>query len=265
MFVPVTAAGCVPVDATGTPVTVDAPSGQTVVLVRSHPPLWAFLASDEQAADLGALVDASSFATADPSHRVIARAIALIRFRRTHLYHPTTGIRLDYPGDGIVGAQVHPATLNPSAPGAHHGAPDGPKKDSLLFPRVDPAVIGRIHLAGTDAILLARNARRTGFYSLIAGYVEPGESLEEALAREVWEETGRRVSKIRYWGSQPWASSGAIMTGFSAVTADEHAVGHTDGELAEIRWVTRAQVPSLPLARKGSIAHNMIMEWFNGD
>lgn len=72
----------------------------------------------------------------------------------------------------------------------------------MVFPRLDPAVIGLIRLSGTDRILLARNRRRTSFFSLIAGYVEPGETAEAAFAREALEETGRRVEALRYWGSQ---------------------------------------------------------------
>lgn len=106
---------------------------------------------------------------------------------------------------------------------------------------------------------------RNSFYSLIAGYVDAGENLEEAFTREALEETGMRVREVRYWGSQPWPPSGSLMVGFSAVTDDVRAVCDTDGELEETRWVSRAELPELTIARKGSIAHTMIMEWYHGE
>ena len=73
------------------------------------------------------------------------------------------------------------------------------------------------------------------------------------------------MDHIRYWGSQAWPLSGSLMLGFCAQTADAQPTCHTDGELEEIRWVERAELPQLKLARPGSIAHTMIMEWYHGD
>ena len=95
--------------------------------------------------------------------------------------------------------------------------------------------------------------------------MDPGETLEEAMIREALEETGRRVESVKYWGSQPWPPSGSLMVGFSAVTEDVQPVCDTDEELAEVRWVSRAELPTMTIARQGSIAHTMIMEWFHGD
>ena len=172
--------------------------------------------------------------------RVVTRGVALWRNRKLNNFHPSTGEELTYTSGNIVGRT--PAGLE-------------------VFPRLDPAVIGVV--THREYLLLGRNAQRSGFFSLPAGYVDVGETLEEAFTREVLEETGRRVHDVRYWGSQPWAASGSIMLGFWGQTNDLEPVAETDGELTEIRWVTRAELPRVPLAAPGSIAHRMIMEWYN--
>ncbi|HEY5849550.1 MAG TPA: NAD(+) diphosphatase [Lysobacter sp.] len=107
------------------------------------------------------------------------------------------------------------------------------------YPRTDPAVI----VAASDGarLLLGRQKAWPAWrYSVIAGFVEPGESLEQTVAREVLEETGVRVRRCRYLASQPWPFPGALMLGFSAeAEADEPVVGD---ELEEARWFTRDEV-----------------------
>lgn len=239
MFLPVTESNRVPVDDTGAPVLVAEPSGPILVEVGA---VQAFSIPDESATKLGTLRDAAFFAE-NPD---ILKAIHLVRNRRETRFDARTGDELYFPEPGVVGRSLQ-----------------DPRR--MVFPRINPAVIGIIYLAGTNKILLARNRMRSSFFSLIAGYVEPGESLEEAFAREALEETGRRVHEVRYWGSQPWPPSGSLMMGFSAVTDDVQAVCDTDGELEEIRWISRAELPELNIARKGSIAHTMIMEWYHGE
>ncbi|WP_031371163.1 NAD(+) diphosphatase [Lysobacter antibioticus] len=107
------------------------------------------------------------------------------------------------------------------------------------YPRTDPAVI--VAVSDGARLLLGRQtgwpARR---YSVIAGFVEPGESLEQTVAREVLEETGVRVRSCRYLGSQPWPFPGALMLGFAALAeADEPQVGD---ELEEARWFTLDEI-----------------------
>lgn len=170
--------------------------------------------------------------------RRVARAVALLDHRERFIYGPMTGEKLVFDEDGIL-------------------ARDG---NQTLFPRVDPAVIGLIRLAGTDVILMGRK-RGNEYFSFVAGFVEAGENLEEAFAREVKEETGRIVSSINYWGSQPWPVGGSLMVAFCAETHDRHPRFPTDGELAEVRWVDPQGLKNLPIAPPGSIARQMIDWW----
>lgn len=134
-----------------------------------------------------------------------------------------------------------------------------------VYPRINPAVIGLVELAGKDCILLGRNHARKEYFSLIAGYVELGESFEEAFRREVMEETGRRIENIQYLRSQPWPYSQSIMAGFRATTTDEFPVTTPDNELVEVRWATREELASgaIPLPQSGSLALSLINSWLH--
>jgi NAD+ diphosphatase len=129
--------------------------------------------------------------------------------------------------------------------------------DLTFYPRISPAIIVLVRRA--DQALLARSARFTsGFYSTLAGFVEPGESLEETLAREVREEAGVEVADIRYFGSQPWPFPHSLMVGFVA----EHAGGEiqVDGvEIVDARWFSPTELPPVP--PKLSIARQLIDAW----
>lgn len=125
----------------------------------------------------------------------------------------------------------------------------------LSFPRLSPAVIMLIERG--DALLLARNkAFAEGFFSVLAGFVEPGESLEEAVAREVHEEVGLNVTNIRYFGSQPWPFPHSLMIGFIATYASGEIRLQAD-EIVEAAWYhKKGELPSLP--GKLSIARRLI-------
>ena len=111
-----------------------------------------------------------------------------------------------------------------------------------VWPQVSPAVIVRI-TRGDDEILMARGRNFRGdFYGLIAGFVETGETLEEAVDREVMEETGLKVKNIRYFASQPWPYPCGLMVGFTA----EYAGGHIHiqrEELKNVAWFHREHLP----------------------
>jgi NAD+ diphosphatase len=111
---------------------------------------------------------------------------------------------------------------------------------AVQFPRTDPAVI--MLVTHGDRCLLGRSPRfPVAIYSTLAGFVEPGESLEDAVAREVMEEAGVRVGTVRYHSSQPWPFPASLMVGFLAEAVDERIA--IDGEeLIDARWFTRAEV-----------------------
>ncbi len=127
----------------------------------------------------------------------------------------------------------------------------------VLFPQVSPAVI--VAVISQKRLLLARAGRFSGrMFSVIAGYVEPGETLEECVQREVREEVGIEVGDIRYFGSQPWPFSGSLMVAFTAAhVGGTLAVDHD--EILEADWFTAADLPQIP--GKMSIARRLI-DWY---
>ncbi|MGD0230749.1 MAG: NAD(+) diphosphatase [Syntrophorhabdales bacterium] len=127
----------------------------------------------------------------------------------------------------------------------------------LVFPRISPAVIVLIEREGR--VLLGRSARFSeGVYSVLAGFVEPGESLEETVSREVEEETGIIVKDIRYFGSQPWPFPDSLMVGFTARYGGGEI--HIDGkEIVDAGWFDADNLPEIP--GKISIARRLI-DWF---
>jgi NAD+ diphosphatase len=131
------------------------------------------------------------------------------------------------------------------------------------FPRLDPAII--VLVTDGERTLLGRQAAwPSGRYSTIAGFVEPGESLEDAVAREVLEETGVRIETAAYHSSQPWPFPSSIMIGFTA-TATAGQLPRADEELEDARWFTREDVasgvPGLPPPQ--SISYRLIEDWFD--
>ncbi len=131
------------------------------------------------------------------------------------------------------------------------------------FPRIDPAII--VLVSDGPRILLGRQAAwPAGRYSTIAGFVEPGESLEDAVAREVAEETGVQVDQVEYHSSQPWPFPSSLMLGFTA-HASTREVRLEDQELEDARWFSRADIesgtPKLP--PRLSISFRLIEHWFD--
>jgi NAD+ diphosphatase len=134
-----------------------------------------------------------------------------------------------------------------------------PQCGLLDFPRISPAVITLIEHEGK--ILLARNANfSNGMHSLIAGFVEAGETIEETVAREVFEEVGLAVADVRYAGSQGWPFPDSLMLGFTA-RAESGEIKIDGAEIVEAGWFGSGdRLP--PLARPGSIARRLIDAWF---
>jgi NAD+ diphosphatase len=129
------------------------------------------------------------------------------------------------------------------------------------FPRLDPAIIVLVH--DGDSALLGRQPNwPPGRYSTIAGFVEPGESLEDAVRREVFEETGITPTEMAYHSSQPWPFPSSLMLGFTARAVATMPVLH-DGELEDARWVSRAELRSgaVTLPPAESISRRLIDGW----
>jgi len=129
----------------------------------------------------------------------------------------------------------------------------------INYPRLSPAVI--VAVVREDRLLLAHSQRFPGkFYSVLAGFVEPGETLEECIRREIEEEVGIEVKNIRYFGSQPWPFPDSLMIAFTA----EYSKGEITADPAEIAdagWFSANNLPPVP--PKISIARQLI-DWFSG-
>jgi NAD+ diphosphatase len=134
-----------------------------------------------------------------------------------------------------------------------------------FFPRLDPAII--VLVSDGERALLGRQATwPPGRYSTIAGFVEPGESLEDAVAREVMEETGVPVGGARYDSSQPWPFPASIMIGFRA-WAHPGSPARGLGELEDARWFTREEIRAgaAGLPPSHSISRRLIGAWMDGE
>jgi NAD+ diphosphatase len=144
-----------------------------------------------------------------------------------------------------------------------------PKDGTEHYPRTDPAVIMAVTDAA-DRLLLARSPKwPQGRLSVLAGFVEPGESLEAAVAREVLEEVGVVVEHVHYLGSQPWPFPSSLMVGFTGRAVDS-ALHLDQEEIAEAVWVTRQELAqmvaagSFAISPTVSIARRMIEHWYGG-
>ncbi|MEA3142360.1 MAG: diphosphatase [Gammaproteobacteria bacterium] len=131
------------------------------------------------------------------------------------------------------------------------------------FPRIDPAIIVLVS-DGERALLGRQAAWPVGRYSTIAGFVEPGESLEDAVAREVLEETGITVDQIEYHSSQPWPFPSSLMLGFTAHALTSE-IARRDDELEDAQWFTREDLKSgRPIVPPSvSISFRLIEHWFD--
>jgi NAD+ diphosphatase len=138
-----------------------------------------------------------------------------------------------------------------------------PQTPHDFFPRIDPAII--VLVSHADQALLGRQASwPPGRYSTIAGFVEPGESLEDAVAREVLEETGVVVDEVHYQSSQPWPFPASLMLGFRATAGARREI-QRGSELEDVQWFSRADLKSgkVLLPPPQAIAHRLIGAWLD--
>ena len=177
-------------------------------------------------------------------------ALALANWHESHQFSPRTGAETRSGKGGWVRASV------------------GDKREN--FPRTDPAIIVGITDA-EDRILLGSNAMwANNRYSLLAGFVEPGESLESAVVREVFEESGIRVVDPIYLGSQPWPFPASLMLGFIAKVdpSVESKLTPDGNEIVDLRWFSRdeltAALTEIRLPGSTSIARAIIEHWYGG-
>lgn len=129
-----------------------------------------------------------------------------------------------------------------------------------IFPSLSPAIVVLVTRGEKALLVHARNFRESMF-ALVAGFVEPGETLEECVAREVLEETGLEVDCVRYRGSQAWPFPAQLMVGFTARWRGGE-IQFRDGELSAGGWFSRDSLPVLP--RPGSLSRLIIDDWICG-
>jgi NAD+ diphosphatase len=181
---------------------------------------------------------------------LVTHAVALANWHDSHTHCPLDG------------------TPTVPEPGGH--STRCPKDGSEHFPRTDPAVIMLV-TDPDDRCLLARNAAWPGRrVSILAGFVDPGESAEQAVVREVAEETGIKVGNVRYLGSQPWPMPRSLMLGFRADAQAGQVISVDQDELAEAFWFSREglaaaiEAGEIALPPSVSIARHIIESWFGG-
>ncbi|WP_404371554.1 NAD(+) diphosphatase [Kytococcus sedentarius] len=180
-------------------------------------------------------------------------AVGMARWHQTHRFSPRTGRPTQVAASGWVRREED---------GREH------------YPRTDAAVIMSV-VDDRDRLLLARGRSwPAGRLSVLAGFVEPGESLEEAVAREVLEEVSVSVDDVRYVASQPWPFPASLMVGFAARAGRQPDAVEPSrlehDEIAEARWVTREELAAevaagrLGVPGRFSLARRLIEEWFGG-
>lgn len=182
----------------------------------------------------------------DIETELIVRAAAVVQFQANNRYCPNCG-----------------ALTQSGAPNCWRVCPSC---QTQHFPRIDPAIIVAVTDQHDRLLLGHNNAWAPNRYALFAGFVEAGESLEQAVIREVKEEVDLVVTNLRYAGSQPWPLPRSLMIGFTATSNDTQP--HPDGqEITAVRWFDRSQLGnaiatgSISLPPDGSIGHRLISQW----
>lgn len=228
----------------------EAPAGQRLLLGEYGDEVRFALLTDElppgtRAEHLRAFVQSVD----EEEAALVLHAVALAEWQRSHRHCPRCGTALEVAHAGHL--LVCPAC------------------GRQQFPRTDPAVIMLV-TDGDDRCLLGRQAAwPDGRYSTLAGFVEPGESLEHAVAREVEEEVGVVVDQVSYFGNQPWPFPASLMVGFFARAATTR-ISVDGAEISDARWFTReevrreAEAGTLVLPGGISISRSLVETWYGG-
>jgi NAD+ diphosphatase len=158
----------------------------------------------------------------DTSSQLVSSATALLNWHNSSRFSPVDG--------------------SPTKPARAGWSRVNPLNGHEEFPRIDPAVICLVHDGGDRAVLARQAVWPERMFSLLAGFVEAGESFEVCVAREILEEIGLTVRDVRYLGSQPWPFPRSLMVGFHALGDPDQEFSFNDGEIAEAAWFTRDEV-----------------------
>ena len=186
---------------------------------------------------------------ADLDAGLLAEAVAMVEWHERNRFSPLTGAATTIERAGWV--QRDPTT------------------GTEFFPRTDPAVIMLVHDGGDRCVLGRQPVWPPGRFSILAGFVEPGESAEAAVAREVGEEVGLQVTDVRYVGSQPWPFPQSLMLGFTARVDGDPTLRIDRDEIEEARWFTREELRTgtgpQALPPPVSIARHILDRWVRGE
>jgi NAD+ diphosphatase len=184
----------------------------------------------------------------DSSVQVLVRAVGVLNWHEAHHWCPRCGAATELDDAGWM----------------RRCAREGSKH----FPRVDPAVIMLVKDDQGRALLGRQSRWPTGWFSTLAGFVEPGETFEEAVARETREEAGVAVTRTRYFGSQSWPFPSSLMVGFRAWTDDRQPARPDGKELVEARWFSRDDLVQacgsgdVSLPPRTSISRMLVEDWY---
>jgi NAD+ diphosphatase len=226
-----------------------APAGAPRYFLGEHAgrPLFAVTASRDLQADRWAGLRELGADLDDLGAGLLTTAVALAQWHGRHPRCPLCGT----PTESVRGGW----TRRCPADGSEH------------WPRVDPAVIMLVHDGGDRCVLGRQPVWPPGRYSILAGFVEPGESAEAAVAREVAEEVGLHVADVRYAVSQPWPFPSSLMLGFHARAVGDPTLRLADGELEDARWLSRDEIRRrdgiAALPPRISVARRLIDDWLD--
>ncbi|MEI6495425.1 MAG: NAD(+) diphosphatase [Actinomycetota bacterium] len=215
--------------------------------MHGYEAVWAVDVPQGEDPSYGAAVDLFSYfgRSTEVEWAIAGRAVQIAEWARTHRFCGRCG--------------------TPTELSATDRSMKCPACGLMAYPRLAPAMITLVTRGEGDEqeALLARGVQfRAPMYSCLAGFVEPGESLEQAVVREVREEVGIEVGNVRYWGSQPWPFPHSLMIGFQAEWVSGDIVCDP-AEILDAQWYRRDSLPNIP--PRISIARKLIDAWLAGD